>query len=93
MKVHIYYLLLKIIISKLILILFLISFKYNKKKENFYVTLTSWKGRINFIYKNLERLLNNNIQPKKLILNLAIEEFPKKNLELPKKLLYLIILI
>jgi hypothetical protein len=67
--------------------LYLINSKPYKK---IYVTLTSWKGRINYIYQNLERLLNNSIKPKKLILNLSIEEFPKKNLELPFEILNLL---
>ena len=58
--------------------------------EKIYVTLTSWKGRINFIHKNLKSLLNNTIKPNKIILNLAIEEFPRKYLELPKELLILL---
>ena len=57
--------------------------------EKIYVTLTSWKGRINYIHKNLQLLLNNTIKPKKIILNLAIEEFPNKYLDLPKEIIFL----
>lgn len=63
----------------LLIIYFLISSKYLYYHEKLFITLTSWKGRINLIHKNIENLLNNTIKPKKLILNLAIEEFPKKN--------------
>lgn len=58
--------------------------------EKVYITLTSWKERINYIHKTLESLLNNTIKPKKLILNLSEEEFPNKKLDLPKTILNLI---
>ena len=82
----------RIFLPKLkILLFFLLSFIFQTNfNENLIVTLTSWKGRINFISKNLERLLNNTIKPKKLILNLAIEEFPSQNLELPQEILKLL---
>ena len=87
----------RIFLSKLkILLFFLLIFIFQtflNSNENLIVTLTSWKGRINLISKNLERLLNNTIKPKKLILNLAIEEFPSQNLELPQEILKLLILI
>ena len=84
----------RIFLSKLkILLIFLLSFIFQtflNSNENLIVTLTSWKGRINLISKNLERLLNNTIKPKKLILNLAKEEFPRQNLELPQEILKLL---
>ena len=43
----------------LILIAFLFFSKKVHHKEKFYITLTSWKGRINFIHKNIENLLTN----------------------------------
>ena len=46
--------------------------------------MTSWKERINYVSRVLEILINNSFRPNKVILNLAIEEFPKKNKELPK---------
>lgn len=81
--------------SKLFILLLLVFFIFASKKlyhhNIFYVTLTSWKGRINLIHSNLENLLiNNKNKPKKMILNLAIEEFPKKNAELPKEILNLL---
>ena len=64
--------------------------KYAYHQEDIYVTLTSWKGRIKFIHNCLENLLQNTIKPKKIILNLAIEEFPNKFSELPKEILFLL---
>jgi hypothetical protein len=52
--------------------------------------MTSWKKRINKAHKSIEILINNSYKPDKVILNLAIEEFPKKNLELPKSILKLL---
>ena len=52
--------------------------------------MTSWKNRIKYCYKTIEILLTNSLPPYKLILNLAKEEFPKKNLELPKNVLNLL---
>ena len=46
--------------------------------------------RINKAHKSIEILLNNSYKPDKVILNLAVEEFPKKNLELPKSILKLL---
>ena len=57
--------------------------------EKIIVTMTSWKKRINVCHKTIERLLKNTLKPYKLILNLAIEEFPKKELQLPQTLLNL----
>ena len=59
-------------------------------KEKVIVTMTSWKKRINYTNSALEILLNNTYIPDKVILNLAIEEFPKKNNELPKNILNLL---
>ena len=47
-------------------------------KEKLILTMTSWKARINNVYKTLEILINNSVRPNKVILNLAIDEFPKK---------------
>ena len=74
----------------LLLIIFLFTSKNLYYHEKLYISLTSWKGRINLIHKNLEILLNNTNKPKKLILNLAIEEFPNKKSELPEEILNLI---
>lgn len=61
-----------------------------KNYEKVYITLTSWKARINKIYKTIEILLNNTVKPKKIILNLSIEEFPNKKLDLPKNIINLL---
>ena len=52
--------------------------------------MTSWKKRINHCHKTIEILLTNSLPPYKLILNLATEEFPRKNFELPQNLLKLL---
>ena len=41
-------------------------------------------------HKPIEILINNTYKPDKIILNLAVEEFPNKNLELPKSILRLL---
>ena len=74
----------------IIIILFIILNNNSYYHYKLIITLTSWKGRINFIHKNLEKILYNKIKPKKLILNLSREEFPKKNLELPIEILNLL---
>ncbi len=61
-----------------------------KTKEKIILTMKSWKKRINYCHKSIEILLTNSLPPYKLILNLAKEEFQKKNLELPKNLLNLL---
>jgi len=61
-----------------------------KLKERIIVTMTSWKKRILTCKKTIELLLTNSLPPYKLILNLAEEEFPNKNLDLPKSLLSLL---
>ena len=68
-------------------LLLFINFPINlDNHKNFYITLTSWKGRINLIHNNLENLLNHKEKPKRIILNLAIEEFPNKYSDLPKEI-------
>ena len=74
-----------------------IKCKIQNKEKNFFLykekvilTMTSWKPRIKHVYKTLEILINNSVRPNKVILNLAIDEFPKKNAELPKSLLNLL---
>ena len=62
----------------------------NKYNNRIYVSLTSFKERINIINKTLDILLSNTIRPKKVILNLAIEEFQNKELDLPENILILL---
>lgn len=71
-------------------VLLICSLIFSNKNEKFFITLTSWKGRIEFIHRNLENLLNNQLKAEKIILNLAIEEFPNKYSDLPKNILNLI---
>jgi hypothetical protein len=73
------------------------NFKFLKSMNNLFnlnekiiISLTSWKKRINKAHKPIEILLNNSFKPDKVILNLAIEEFPEKNLELPNSILKLL---
>lgn len=80
----------KIFLFLNIIILYIIILYISFDSNFIYVTLTSWKTRINFIHKNLESLLSNKIKPKKIILNLSVEEFPKKNLDLPLEILNLL---
>ena len=78
-------------IYKKLLIIFFITIQYLYTTSiNIFVTLTSWKDRIQYIGENIEKILNNTIKPKKVILNLSIEEFPKKTSELPNDLLNLV---
>ena len=60
-----------------------------KQNERIILTMTSWTKRIKDCHKIIERLLQNTLKPYKLILNLAIEEFPNKEKQLPKTLLNL----
>jgi hypothetical protein len=61
-----------------------------KIDEKVIISITSWKKRINHAHKPIEILINNTYKPDKIVLNLAIEEFPKQNLELPKSILRLL---
>ena len=61
-----------------------------KKKERIIITMTSWKKRVNIVHESLLSLINNYPKPDKVVLNLAIEEFPNKNKDLPESLLSLL---
>nr|DAX54010.1 MAG TPA: heat shock protein GrpE [Caudoviricetes sp.] len=50
---------------------------YNNKV---YITLTSWKGRINTIVPTIESLLNQTVSVDRVYLNLSEEEFENKYL-------------
>jgi hypothetical protein len=52
--------------------------------------MTSWKKRVNIVHESLLSLINNYPKPDKVVLNLAIEEFPNKNKDLPESLLSLL---
>ena len=57
------------------------------RQEFVVVSLTSYPARINAIYLTIQTLLNQTYKPDRLVLWLSIEQFPKKEQELPKKLL------
>ncbi len=58
-------------------------------KEEVVITMTSWKKRINDVSKTIYSLLRNTYKPRSIELNLAEEEFPLKEKELPEDLLLL----
>lgn len=53
------------------------------------ISLTSYPARINTIYLTITTLLNQTVQPGKVMLWLAEEQFPKGEKDLPSKLLKL----
>lgn len=71
-----------------------LSKKLNSEKEiNNYkaiVALTSWKKRINTVYKTIKNLLTFASNNYKIVLTLSIEEFPNKENDLPINLLSLL---
>ncbi len=59
-------------------------------EENVIVSLTSHPERITSIHYTIESLIHQNSKPKRIILFLSEEQFPKKNGNLPKELLCLL---
>lgn len=57
--------------------------------ERIIVSLTSYKGRIAEVGKVIFSILQNTLQPYKIVLNLSTDEFPNKEKELPEDLLVL----
>ena len=51
------------------------------------VTFTSWKKRLGNIPTVLDSIFKQTIKPDKVVLNLSVEEFPKKEEELPSDVL------
>ncbi len=51
------------------------------------VSLTSYPARIGTVNQTIESLLNQSLKPDKLILWLAAEQFPSKEVDLPQELL------
>lgn len=49
--------------------------------------MTSWTKRINSVKSVVESIMKNTIQPDRLYLNLSVEEFPNRELDLPTELL------
>lgn len=50
------------------------------------VTMTSWVKRINNVKPVVEHIMSNSVQPDRLYLSLSVEEFPNRELGLPKDL-------
>ena len=61
-----------------------------KEAKNLIVSLTSYPKRISYVYQCISSLLNQTVEPEKIILVLAQEEFPNKEKDLPQNLLSLI---
>lgn len=57
--------------------------------ERIIATLTSYRGRIADVGKVIFSILQNTLQPYKIVLNLSTDEFPNKEKELPADLLAL----
>ena len=53
------------------------------------ISLTSFPARINAVHKVIKRLLNQRVQPDKVLLFLATPQFPNQNDDLPKRLIEL----
>lgn len=54
------------------------------------VSLTSYPKRINLVHKTIQSLLRQDLTPEKIILWLAVEEFPHKEKDLPVSITRLI---
>ena len=50
------------------------------------VCMTSWVKRIKNVKPVVENIMQGTLQPDRLYLSLSVEEFPKKELDLPKDL-------
>ena len=59
----------------------------NKREKKIIVSLTTYPARINSVYKTITTLLNQTVKPDEVVLWLAEEQFPDKNL--PENLLKL----
>lgn len=67
----------------------LTSIKNTKKKEQVFVSLTSYPGRIGTVHTCIKSLLNQSVTPYKIILWLSKMEFPNLEEDLPEELLSL----
>ena len=65
----------------------LISCLERVKYPDIIVSLTSYPARIGTVNQTIESLLNQSLEPDKLILWLAPEQFPSKEVDLPQELL------
>lgn len=59
-------------------------------KEKIIISLSTSKNKIYNLYKSIKILIKNTYKPKKIILNIPIDDFPNKNLDLPKNILKII---
>lgn len=58
--------------------------------KNIIISLTSYPARIGIVHNTIESLLNQSLAADKIILWLAIEQFPNKENDLPPELLQLL---
>lgn len=63
---------------------------YNNPSEKIIVSLTSWKKRINNVPIVVDSILQNQTVPDKIVVNLSLDEFPEKEMDLPSDLIELI---
>lgn len=60
------------------------TFKYiDEYEEKIIITMTTWKQRISNIPIVLKNILNQTIKPDKIVINVAIDEFPNKEEDFP----------
>lgn len=62
---------------------------YTSDTSGIIVTMTSWPKRIKNVAKTLKTILDNNVLPEKIIVNLSTDEFPGKESNLPNELVLL----
>ena len=68
----------------------LANIKYREKNpEKIIISMTSWKNRIDKVYKVVQTILQGTVLPNKIILNLSKDEFYNTPTNLPKDLLLL----
>lgn len=61
-----------------------------KTKERVIISMTSWAKRIENVPLVVESILQNTTKPDTIVLNLSEEEFPEKELSLPKSVMNLV---
>ncbi len=82
-------------INKLIAVTFFPVVAYFHKhkgineKGEVIISLTTFPARIDKVWITISTLLNQTLKPKRIILWLAEEQFPRREIELPKKLIKL----
>ena len=63
---------------------------FEKIKTDVIISLTTYPGRILYVYDAVVSLLNQNIKVDKIILYLGLDKFPNKEKDLPQRLLDLV---